>query len=215
MVAGGWGAPLCCPATPCKFPNAFRSNECKVPNHASHCEWQLSGVCLCYGSASTYSTTVCLACGTRLTCRRTLRGRTCGPAGETTTGETMLMKAVASSRLRFLAPTRFALLLSTLAVLLTPVFLTITAGFLARGQSPDPPSIKVVDLIPASLSGASNQDSEPFLAIQNQNPQVMVASAFTPNPFRSEEHTSELQSQSNLVCRLLLEKKKTHKHYGT
>src|SRR5688572_31783910 len=27
---------------------------------------------------------------------------------------------------------------------------------------------------------------------------------------RSEEHTSELQSQSNLVCRLLLEKKKIH-----
>src|SRR6266567_7731703 len=29
-----------------------------------------------------------------------------------------------------------------------------------------------------------------------------------PWPARSEEHTSELQSQSNLVCRLLLEKKK-------
>src|SRR5688572_31560180 len=29
-------------------------------------------------------------------------------------------------------------------------------------------------------------------------------------PHRSEEHTSELQSQSNLVCRLLLEKKKTN-----
>src|SRR5437016_11318287 len=28
---------------------------------------------------------------------------------------------------------------------------------------------------------------------------------------RSEEHTSELQSLTNLVCRLLLEKKKTHK----
>src|SRR2546430_12493038 len=28
---------------------------------------------------------------------------------------------------------------------------------------------------------------------------------------RSEEHTSELQSQSNLVCRLLLEKKKKQK----
>src|SRR2546430_11434213 len=26
-------------------------------------------------------------------------------------------------------------------------------------------------------------------------------------PYRSEEHTSELQSQSNIVCRLLLEKK--------
>src|SRR5688572_31980917 len=31
------------------------------------------------------------------------------------------------------------------------------------------------------------------------------------NVFRSEEHTSELQSQSNLVCRLLLEKKKSKK----
>src|SRR2546427_5337336 len=31
-------------------------------------------------------------------------------------------------------------------------------------------------------------------------------------PYRSEEHTSELQSQSNLVCRLLLEKKNK---YGT
>src|SRR5688572_30918620 len=30
--------------------------------------------------------------------------------------------------------------------------------------------------------------------------------------FRSEEHTSELQSQSNLVCRLLLEKKKKKKN---
>src|SRR2546430_12505487 len=32
--------------------------------------------------------------------------------------------------------------------------------------------------------------------------------AFFANRHRSEEHTSELQSQSNLVCRLLLEKKK-------
>src|SRR2546430_11014880 len=30
---------------------------------------------------------------------------------------------------------------------------------------------------------------------------------------RSEEHTSELQSQSNLVCRLLLEKKKKHEEH--
>src|SRR2546427_7901199 len=35
---------------------------------------------------------------------------------------------------------------------------------------------------------------------QNVDPTIMVD--------RSEEHTSELQSQSNLVCRLLLEKKK-------
>src|SRR2546430_3284824 len=37
------------------------------------------------------------------------------------------------------------------------------------------------------------------------------ASAFPPGR-RSEEHTSELQSQSNLVCRLLLEKKTKAAH---
>src|SRR2546427_4313831 len=35
----------------------------------------------------------------------------------------------------------------------------------------------------------------------------MISTSFRAS--RSEEHTSELQSQSNLVCRLLLEKKKT------
>src|SRR5256885_10836985 len=34
---------------------------------------------------------------------------------------------------------------------------------------------------------------------------------FDPDEGRSEEHTSELQSPCNLVCRLLLEKKKTKK----
>src|SRR2546429_5817737 len=33
----------------------------------------------------------------------------------------------------------------------------------------------------------------------------------TIRKFRSEEHTSELQSRLHLVCRLLLEKKKTHR----
>src|SRR2546422_4038825 len=32
---------------------------------------------------------------------------------------------------------------------------------------------------------------------------------------RSEEHTSELQSRLHLVCRLLLEKKKTNKHQAS
>src|SRR2546430_5611293 len=34
----------------------------------------------------------------------------------------------------------------------------------------------------------------------------------TSRKLRSEEHTSELQSQSNLVCRLLLEKKKKYEY---
>src|SRR2546430_13456290 len=47
----------------------------------------------------------------------------------------------------------------------------------------------------ASRSGASRAGSRP-------------ATNGRSSPSRSEEHTSELQSQSNLVCRLLLEKKK-------
>src|SRR5438270_5014314 len=43
---------------------------------------------------------------------------------------------------------------------------------------------------------------------ESGNP-VSFAAKLTGFPLRSEEHTSELQSQSNLVCRLLLEKKKT------
>src|SRR5256885_13218212 len=39
---------------------------------------------------------------------------------------------------------------------------------------------------------------------------VFVATHVTPMSGRSEEHTSELQSPCNLVCRLLLEKKKIH-----
>src|SRR2546430_4160368 len=38
-----------------------------------------------------------------------------------------------------------------------------------------------------------------------------VLGKLNPLDFRSEEHTSELQSQSNLVCRLLLEKKKSER----
>src|SRR2546427_9340961 len=37
---------------------------------------------------------------------------------------------------------------------------------------------------------------------------VLYSIDYTAETVRSEEHTSELQSQSNLVCRLLLEKKK-------
>src|SRR2546430_12997224 len=41
------------------------------------------------------------------------------------------------------------------------------------------------------------------------------SAATPPANSRSEEHTSELQSQSNLVCRLLLEKKKRKSMSGT
>src|SRR2546427_3937224 len=44
--------------------------------------------------------------------------------------------------------------------------------------------------------------------IDPQHANVVEVGLLHPAVLRSEEHTSELQSQSNLVCRLLLEKKK-------
>src|SRR2546430_5896927 len=44
----------------------------------------------------------------------------------------------------------------------------------------------------------------------NPVPELRAELARKIASIRSEEHTSELQSQSNLVCRLLLEKKKCH-----
>src|SRR2546430_13217326 len=41
---------------------------------------------------------------------------------------------------------------------------------------------------------------------------LLASRVLRPVDRRSEEHTSELQSQSNLVCRLLLEKKKIKMH---
>src|SRR2546430_7089864 len=51
----------------------------------------------------------------------------------------------------------------------------------------------------------------------NAAPAVAVGPSQTVSlpEIRSEEHTSELQSQSNLVCRLLLEKKKNTEHRQT
>src|SRR2546428_4376581 len=42
---------------------------------------------------------------------------------------------------------------------------------------------------------------------------LCVTQRIEVGPIRSEEHTSELQSRSDLVCRLLLEKKKKHVQY--
>src|SRR2546427_7638197 len=67
-------------------------------------------------------------------------------------------------------------------------------------------------------SRKSQVSSPPVVLICNWDPPTLpslvawisriFAWARTLAAWRSEEHTSELQSQSNLVCRLLLEKKK-------
>src|SRR5262249_52247785 len=43
-------------------------------------------------------------------------------------------------------------------------------------------TVHVVNMIPASLSGETNQDSEPNLAVNPAKPTDMVATAFTPAP---------------------------------
>src|SRR2546427_4642868 len=65
----------------------------------------------------------------------------------------------------------------------------------------------------ANISIRRREDGIPFEEGNDQRNYLRlknVASERAPADFRSrsEEHTSELQSQSNLVCRLLLEKKK-------
>src|SRR2546430_8029736 len=59
------------------------------------------------------------------------------------------------------------------------------------------------------------RSDEPYLDVDHRVARDDALGHRVDNPFldrgpevRSEEHTSELQSQSNLVCRLLLEKKK-------
>src|SRR2546430_10623420 len=59
----------------------------------------------------------------------------------------------------------------------------------------------------AELESAS-RDSSGQIAVLSIEPDAVKHNVHITGESRSEEHTSELQSQSNLVCRLLLEKKK-------
>src|SRR2546426_8582031 len=78
---------------------------------------------------------------------------------------------------------------------------------------------KVTDEMVAAQLNELRGQRAPWLPVTGEKPQprdlVQVtiatregAQVKDPQPYRSEEHTSELQSPCNLVCRLLLEKKK-------
>src|SRR2546430_12836637 len=69
---------------------------------------------------------------------------------------------------------------------------------LFRSTGPDYPQ-------PAGRATAGREAALRSELDENFRP-ILVRSVIAPSN-RSEEHTSELQSQSNLVCRLLLEKK--------
>src|SRR5688572_31990475 len=63
----------------------------------------------------------------------------------------------------------------------------------------------------AQMSIVGHSGTRPSEGLNPNTPQNAAGIRIEPAPSepwaRSEEHTSELQSQSNLVCRLLLEKK--------
>src|SRR5688572_31507814 len=76
--------------------------------------------------------------------------------------------------------------------------LPIFGACLERSRATGNGNSRVVELDVASF------ENVPELSIDHADIRGLGRSAVA----RSEEHTSELQSQSNLVCRLLLEKKK-------
>src|SRR5437588_6527836 len=66
-----------------------------------------------------------------------------------------------------------------------------------------------------SSSGPAGRSSAPARAPERGRRctrRVQCQRRYAASAERSEEHTSELQSHSDLVCRLLLEKKKKQKH---
>src|SRR2546430_13242542 len=77
-------------------------------------------------------------------------------------------------------------------------------------------TLSLHDALPISTAGGTTKTAAPcagcscWPAPTSGRTRATLPSRCTSgrSPRRSEEHTSELQSQSNLVCRLLLEKKK-------
>src|SRR5690606_39769562 len=89
----------------------------------------------------------------------------------------------------------------------------------ARGMGPGARvGSKTTTFAPSSLDTCLLARSAFWPKPQAQSPALWAqcaASQLSPTPTstlsRSEEHTSELQSRENLVCRLLLEKENEHK----
>src|SRR5438270_8409330 len=75
-------------------------------------------------------------------------------------------------------------------------------------------TLSLHDALPISAKSSGVTTSTAITGSSNTGEALRAASLNAIDPAilnaisRSEEHTSELQSQSNLVCRLLLEKKK-------
>src|SRR5688572_33508977 len=86
--------------------------------------------------------------------------------------------------------------------------LSTFARFLSRSFFNDTATTEIYTLsLHDALPISRRRAGQPAAGAAAQHLRALLARVRGP-PRRSEEHTSELQSQSNLVCRLLLEKKK-------
>src|SRR2546430_6874931 len=79
----------------------------------------------------------------------------------------------------------------------TTLFRSLSLTFMFSGSKP-------------TTMEANECASSPFRKQRGSGFQRSESDGVSKSNRRSEEHTSELQSQSNLVCRLLLEKKKAY-----
>src|SRR5438445_848975 len=82
--------------------------------------------------------------------------------------------------------------------------IAVAAALCVACEAPVPPvppgktgDVRIVDLIPVSLSGETWQDAEPFLALYASNPQLLAASAFTPKPGGSASATAPIFVSDN------------------
>src|SRR2546427_893377 len=85
---------------------------------------------------------------------------------------------------------------------------------LFRSFLQDRATCEVLPIPRPSLNGGRHAYSDAYRGGAASHPAVVgIGRPIPTTAGRSEEHTSELQSQSNLVCRLLLEKKKKKINY--
>src|SRR3712207_7508756 len=83
-----------------------------------------------------------------------------------------------------------------------------TTLFRSATSAPAPTGDEVISLLPSLLPSRT-------ALLDRLVERIPSAGAQPLTLFRSEEHTSELQSRQYLVCRLLLEKKKNHLQSNT
>src|SRR5438034_705209 len=85
---------------------------------------------------------------------------------------------------------------------LRPALVALSAGTVGKPNDSLVTVAVIIEMV--HLATLAHDDVMDEAALRRQQPTVAAN--------RSEEHTSELQSHSDLVCRLLLEKKKKQKH---